>query len=132
PCPVQNLPGRSIVPDHFEPRPFVISQCAPYYGHLERMAAVTGVTRDIAEFTAHLRSIRNDQFKFVWSSRGEHRLFDLTSDPDEQTNIIKQRSDVAVELEKTLTEWWSQQPHYVPTPRADSRALNQGQRTRLE
>ena len=89
-------------------------------------------TVSIAEFTAQLRCIRNDHFKYVWSSRGDHRLFDIKVDPQEEHNLVKKRSDVAGELEKTLAAWWSQQPQYMAQVHSEAQPLDSRQRRRLE
>ncbi len=124
PVSVAGLPGRTLVPQRFKPREATFAQTSPYYGHLERMQAFTGFDRDITEYTAHLRSIRTGRFKFVWSSRGEHELYDLVADPSEVSNVIEAHREVAADFERELARWWSDQPAYVPRPKSDSSPLD--------
>lgn len=39
-------------------------------------------------FKRHLRSVVKNQMKFVWASEGRMELFDLKTDPGEETNLI--------------------------------------------
>lgn len=114
PCPVPDLPGRTLVPDRFLPREYAYAEVHPYYGHLERLAAVTGLKRDIAEFLGYLRCVRTEQYKFVWSDRGRRQLFDVSVDPQEAHDLIHDRPEVAEKLEAHMHEWWKAQPPYEP------------------
>lgn len=122
--PAADLPGRPLAPDVFVPREFTFAESFPYYGHLERMEAVTGFDRDTVEFLDVLRAIRTGQHKYVWSSRGRHRLHDLHDDPDEEIDLREQLPDLTEKLEIALKEWYKGQPPYVPRPGASSTPVN--------
>ncbi len=110
---MSDLPGRTLVPAQFEARDQTFSQVHPYYGHLERMAGVVGLKKDTADFTSHLRCVRTDQYKFVWSSDGNHQLYDLPYDPDEATNILDKEPEIGKKLLELLEQQWALQPDYV-------------------
>lgn len=114
PCPVTDLPGRSLLPDKFTPHEYAYSQVHPYWGHLERMSAITGLQEDIRRFTSHLRVVRTTDFKFVWSSDDAHQLYDLNADPREESNVIDRHPEMARRLGVELDSWWSQLPPYRP------------------
>lgn len=124
PCPVEDGSGRSLVPEGFQPRRETYAQTSPYYGHLERMEAITGFKRDVMGYTAHLRAVRTDRYKFIWSSRGDHRLYDLAADPNELTNVIEALPVIASEFESRMVQWWSGQAPYVARQAKDSRAID--------
>ena len=119
-CPVPDLPGRTLVPQRFVPREYTYAEVYPYYGHLERLSQVTGLKRDIAEFLGYLRSVRTDQYKFVWSDRGRRNLYDIAADPAEAHDLIDEFPDIAKKLETHMTEWWSAQPRYEPRETIES------------
>jgi len=45
----------------------------------------------VSEFGRHARAVRLGSFKLVLSSRGPDRLYDLSADPKERSNIIASR-----------------------------------------
>ncbi len=125
PCPVSELPGRTLVPDRFEPRKYAYSEVHPYYGHLERLAEVTGMKRDVAEFLGYRRSVRTDQYKFVWSDRGQRQLFDISVDPQEAHDLINDLPEVAAQLEAHMHDWWKAQPPYESRETIESSPTSQ-------
>lgn len=116
PAPVADLPGRTLLPGRFQPRPFIHAQAAPYYGHLERMESVTGFDRDVHQFTAHLRAVRDDRYKLVEAVGRDVRLFDLANDPAEATDVARDYPDVVKALMSLLDRAASEQPPYKPRP----------------
>ncbi|MGW8251796.1 MAG: sulfatase/phosphatase domain-containing protein, partial [Anaerolineales bacterium] len=52
-----------------------------------------------------LKMIRTDRYKYIWASDGNHELFDLQEDPDEEQNIIKDQQKIAKDLDRQLTSW---------------------------
>lgn len=136
PLPVRNLPGRTLVPARFVPRDTTFIESVPYYGHLERMATITGFRRDIGTFTHTLRAARSRDFKLVASSDGSEALYDLRRDPAEGANVIAAHPDVAAALRIALQEWRAAQPPYVPARDRDPEErgdapLSPAQRERL-
>lgn len=51
------------------------------------------------------RMIRTDKYKYIWKSNHQHELYDLTSDPSEQTNLIADEPDVARGMIEQLEAW---------------------------
>lgn len=60
---------------------------------------------NVSKYDRALRMIRTDDYKYIWSSKGDHELYDLHADPAEQHNVINQRPDIANSLVERLTEW---------------------------
>ncbi len=52
-----------------------------------------------------LRCIRTPESKFIWSSDGQHALYDLRQDPSEMTNLYPEQAEAAAMLEKHLLSW---------------------------
>jgi len=54
---------------------------------------------DVDRFDRSFRSLRTaDDEKLIWDSRGDHQLFDLRSDPGEETNLATRAPERVVEL----------------------------------
>jgi arylsulfatase A-like enzyme len=60
---------------------------------------------DVRKFDRKLRAVRNDRYKYIWTSNGEDELYDLYSDPEERINIANAQSEVLKELKMTLERW---------------------------
>ncbi|MGA7668814.1 MAG: sulfatase [Nitrolancea sp.] len=52
-----------------------------------------------------LRSIRTDEWKYIWSSDGRHELFSLRNDAPEEHNVASIYPDVVADLDRQLTDW---------------------------
>jgi arylsulfatase A-like enzyme len=62
---------------------------------------------DYGEYDRQLRAIRTTDYKLIWSSDGNHELYQVSVDPYEQHNLIEAQSDVAGQLEQKLQQWES-------------------------
>jgi arylsulfatase A-like enzyme len=113
PAPVAGLPGRSLTPP-FQARRDTFIESTPFFDVLHQLVAARGLQRDASDFTDTLRAIRTDRFKYVWSSAGDDRLYDLTSDPDEAVNVLPEYPVQARELRERLFAWWESAPKYTP------------------
>jgi arylsulfatase A-like enzyme len=60
---------------------------------------------DVSRYNRALKMIRTDGYKYIWGSDGDHELYDLQADPDEQCNIIAERPDIAEDFDRRLIEW---------------------------
>lgn len=60
---------------------------------------------DVSRYDRSLKMIRTDRYKYIWASDGNHELFDLQVDPDEEQNIIKDQQKIAKDLDRQLTSW---------------------------
>ena len=49
-----------------------------------------------------LKAARGKRYKYIWSSIGDDKLFDIVKDPDERFNIIDRRPDIARKMFKQL------------------------------
>ena len=57
---------------------------------------------DVSRYDRALRCLRTDRWKYVQSTDGRERLFDVAADPDETRDVIDGNRDVARELKRTL------------------------------
>jgi arylsulfatase A-like enzyme len=60
---------------------------------------------DPERFHRSLTSIYSGSDKYIWSSNGEHELYDLEADPKESVNLVTQLPQRAVQLEEIRTQW---------------------------
>ena len=112
----ENLPGRSLRPDSFEPYEAVFAQVAPYYLHFPFIEANLGFRAHLGTFSRHRRAIRTPTMKYVWASDGAHELYDMTRDPTESTNLVEDDPENAQRLHDQLMSWYESLPKYVPPP----------------
>ncbi len=49
-----------------------------------------------------LRAFRSGTLKYIWASDGRHALYDMAADPDEQTNLVRERPKLAELLDTQL------------------------------
>ena len=92
---------------------------SPYYPLFEVVGATRGLERGLAGFNAHSRVLRTDKLKYIWSSDGGHRLYDVIHDPLETTNLASREPELANELHTRLSTWWAAQPRYRPRDYGD-------------
>jgi hypothetical protein len=50
-------------------------------------------------------SLQKEGYKYVWSSSGDHELFDLAADPAEERSVLRDRPEVAARLDAELKAW---------------------------
>jgi arylsulfatase A-like enzyme len=60
---------------------------------------------DVSRYDRALKMIRTDRYKYIWASDGNHELYDLQADPDEEKNILAGQPDIARELDQRLAGW---------------------------
>lgn len=65
-------------------------------------------------FDRVLRAVRTNSHKFIWSSNGEHELYDLQRDPGETHNIARTEPTLAVQLHGELDLWLESFAHAHP------------------
>ena len=63
-----------------------------------------------------IHSLRTTQYKYIDTPKAE--LYDLTRDPDEQTNLLRQYPDIAREMKDTLDRLMEETSRGAPTPQA--------------
>jgi arylsulfatase A-like enzyme len=52
-----------------------------------------------------LRAFRSGTMKYVWASDGRHALYDMAADPGEQTNLVRERPQLAELLDTQLEDF---------------------------
>ncbi len=124
-CPIEQLPGSSIVPASFKPTKDIYAQWWPNHWGLRTSMGSLGRQAALASWTAHLRVIRNQDYKYIWSSDGHHVLYDIKLDKDEAFNVIMQEPEIAKQLDERLWAWWRQQPDYKHSEVLDDKPLDQ-------
>ncbi len=123
-CPIENLPGRSIVPASFTPADAIYAQWWPHQMGLRTIMGSLGRGAPLASWTAHQRVIRTQDYKYIWSSDGHHSLYDVKHDRDEAFNIIAQEPAIAKQLDERLWKWWHDQPDYHHAETQDNTPLD--------
>jgi arylsulfatase A-like enzyme len=56
------------------------------------------------ELYRRCKSIQNSEFKFIWAEDGQHELYRILGDPEEQKNLVLDLPEVARDLEAKLAE----------------------------
>ena len=74
------------------------------------------------QYDRSLRCIRTHDSKLIWSSDGQHILYDLRQDPSETVNLYAEQPDTAAMLEKQLMSWQPPAglPLSAPEPHMDA------------
>jgi len=108
----EGVTGRSLVPERFVPRPFVVVEGDPYFGHFERMASAAGFQRDVGTFAQPLLALRTLEKKLVLQGRAAPRLYDVRTDPDEVHDLLRTDPSGAEPLLRDLEAWRKAIPPY--------------------
>jgi hypothetical protein len=56
------------------------------------------------------RTLIEERFKYVWSSRGKHSLYDLKNDPLERENVLALHPEVAERMLSTMDNFMASFP----------------------
>lgn len=83
--------ARTVFAEYLNPRVQVLQRAFP--------------DRDWSKFNKKLRAIRKQKYKLIYSSYGDHELFDISQDPAESENIILEHPEVAENLLQELDAW---------------------------
>jgi arylsulfatase A-like enzyme len=110
--PVDGLPGVDLIAEPFAARDNAFGQVSPHHFYLGLAEQTLGFDIGVMELNTHLRMLRTDKVKYIWSSNGRHMLYDLVNDPDETTNLIEAMPELAVTLDRQLADWWLSQTAY--------------------
>jgi len=101
----QALVGRDIRPGSWAEGPERVA-LAEYYdgflwaGKVEKKYPGT----DMSRFRRNLKMARTREWKYIWSSDGQHELYHLTQDPEEWHNVVGRHPEVAQELHRHLQQ----------------------------
>lgn len=127
PCPVDSLPGRSLSPESFHGAEYAYCEWTP--GAMVRRVAPRAFRKTQL---SNLRVLRDSRFKLVWSSGGDHQLFDLKSDPTETKNLYRINMDIARSMEVAIEKFRDSLPQYTIRDSAPSTPLDDRHRQRLK
>ena len=97
--------GRSLLPLMFRPQK-----------EEDRFAYAESMSPNLQFGWSSLHSLRTTQYKYIDTPKAE--LFDLTRDPGEQTNLLRQYPDIAREMKDTLDRLMEETSRGAPTPQA--------------
>jgi arylsulfatase A-like enzyme len=76
------------------------------------------------------RALREGELKFLWNSRGDHRLYDLAADPGESQNLVEVQPGRARAMEERLLQYLAGLPS--PGPPGPVRQVDEETREALE
>jgi len=60
---------------------------------------------DVSKYARRLKTVRTEEFKYIWVSDGHDELYNIQRDPEELNNLIETKPDKARELSALLKEW---------------------------
>jgi arylsulfatase A-like enzyme len=86
-----DLTDRYTISELFHPNEEIVQK---RYSHL-----------DVDQFLCDWKAIRHNGYKYLWSSRGNHRLYNIADDPAERTNLVERESVVAKNMMDKLDQW---------------------------
>lgn len=64
----------------------------------------------------HWRAIFDNDFKFIWNSKGDHLLFNLKDDPREMQNLAVVNSECKNRMKSVLNQYLAKLPEPGPAP----------------
>ncbi|RDI69698.1 sulfatase [Halopelagius longus] len=121
--------GQSVLSPEFD-RDTVIAEYLSPMPSRDAIEKRVGDPHDVIDsYLRSLRCIRRDGYKLVVGSDGEKELYDVESDPREQTDLSSERPKEVTRLETELDEWLDsfEQPDGV-----DTGEINDGVKDTLE
>ncbi|MCK6483126.1 MAG: sulfatase [Phycisphaerae bacterium] len=127
PCPQDSLPGRSLAPDEFRGAEYAYSEWTP--GAMVRRVTPRAFRKSQL---SNLRVLRGTRFKLVWSSGGDHQLFDLQSDPAESHNLYRVNEEISRSMEFAMEKLRDALPQYSIRENAPSAPLDDRHELRLK
>lgn len=95
---LENLQERTVLSESLTVPLKGIQEIAPNY--------------DIDKLKKYLRALRWKEYKFVWSTNGEHQLFNLNDDADELMNLFDPSEKLSQSFIQKMEEWLSSYQPY--------------------
>ena len=110
----EELQGYSLLRDR-EKRPlkFAIAEFAFSFNPCQIMLNRNSKF-DISSYVRRLKTVRTDEYKYIWASDGQDELYNIRLDPAELENIIEAEPGKAEELKALLIEWLNSFEPYRP------------------
>jgi len=113
----EQLQGQSLVRDGQQPEDtFAIAEYELHYQSFDMLKG-TGFTQlftDVHKFARRLKTIRTEEYKYIWASDGRDELYNIREDPGELNNLIQVEPEKAAELKALLKEWLNSFETYRP------------------
>lgn len=106
----------SLAPDRFESQDYIYAQVSPFPMVFSAIERNRGFQAGVYGYTDHKRVIHDGRFKLIWSSEGDHRLYDVVDDPLEMIDVSVDHPNRLQSLENQLNQWRNDQPPYVRKP----------------
>jgi arylsulfatase A-like enzyme len=69
---------------------------------------------DASKYARRLKTIRTEEYKYIWSSNGQDELYNIREDPGELNNLIEVEPEKAAELKALLKQWLNSFETYRP------------------
>jgi len=69
---------------------------------------------DVHKYARRLKTIRTEEYKYIWASDGKDELYNIREDPGELNNLIQVEPEKAAELKALLKEWLNSFETYRP------------------
>lgn len=97
--------GRDLRPASLEKDPERVALAEYYDGFLWASRVEKKYPgADMSRFRRNLKMARTREWKYLWSSDGQHELYHLAQDPEEQQNVLASYPQVAQELQHHLRQ----------------------------
>ncbi|MFC1869968.1 sulfatase [Chloroflexota bacterium] len=101
----EHIQGHSLLTDGQEPEStLVIAEHAIWHNILHNLTN-ENPQLDVSKYSRYLKTVRTDEFKYIWASNGRDELYDIRHDPEELNNLIEAEPGKAGELRALLREW---------------------------
>ena len=103
-APGDEIQGLNLLKQGDESREFAIAEYAALGWVLDELTKRNNQF-DTSVFAQRLKTVRNEEFKYIWASNGNHELYNIRNDPKELDNIIENNPAKAEELKGLLKDW---------------------------
>ncbi len=107
------LQGYSLIPSKLDKhaRPFAVAEklVLPFALDILQKA---NASFDISPYLCRRKTIRTEDFKYIWSSDDSEELYNIKNGSGELNNIIESHPQKAEQLRQKLQDWLSSFEHY--------------------
>ena len=101
----EQIQGCSLLKDREKDQlAFTVAEHAIWFNVLTRIID-KNKKFDILKYVRRLKTVRTEEYKYIWASDGHHELYNIHLDPAELTNLIESEPEKASEMNALLTEW---------------------------
>jgi arylsulfatase A-like enzyme len=107
----QQIQGVSLIGEKADTRGMILAEHEPPVERILAFLEDYPEATEILRYDRSLKSIQVGTFKYIWGSKGEPELYDLSNDPGELVNLLDRRKEVANDMERRLMAWLSSFEH---------------------